>query len=257
MRNPRQTFGTISGFFDCQATTPETNFEELRSRGCESIISGIPHSLGFHLVAGNQVLNSTVDEKTVSNFTQTMSYQDGVVQWKYTWAPRNMSVRFDVEMTSFMHRTRPNVAASELRVTPRGGNCNVSIVDLIDGRSAVRSSLGEKGMSDSSDTFRYVSNHPEGLPTVTAWTLSKSNVSNGYTVESSRRATAIETSSDMSIGQEWDVALVDEETAVFQKFIGLATSDKFVDPRSTAIFESHEAFVGTRSSKSIGMLGIT
>jgi trehalose/maltose hydrolase-like predicted phosphorylase len=192
--------------------------------------------LGLHLVVGDQVLNSTVDKRTISNFQQTMSYRDGVVNWKYTWSPRvegDKNVKFDIEMTSFMHRTRPNVAASELKVTPRGGNYNVTIVDLLDGRSAVRSSLSEKSASvypeiPLPENTIWISNHPEGLPDIKAWTFSIANISNGYTVESSRRrSTVLEASDDMSIGQEWDVNLVDDNVAVFHKFVGVASSDKY------------------------------
>lgn len=236
MRNPRQTFGTVSGFFDCQATTPETNFEELRARGCESIIAGTPHPLGLHLVVGDQVLNSTVDEKEIEDFDMSMSYQDGVVSWKYTWMPKNESVKFDIEIMSFMHRTRPNVAATQMKVTPRGGSYNARIVDLLDGRSAVRSSLVDKGTRDDldgiqgfNDTTIWVSNRPEGLPNVTATTVSTIYLPGNVDLRSRRRARSVEedTGSSMSIGQEWDVNLLDGETAVFYKFVGIASTDKF------------------------------
>lgn len=248
MRNPRQTFGTISGFFDCQATTPDTNFEELRARGCESIIAGTPHALGLHLVVGGQVLNSTVDKSEIEDFEQSMSYEDGVASWKYTWTPKmpkNESVKFDIEMASFMHRTRPNVAATELKVTPRGGNYNVSVVDLLDGRSAVRSFLANKGTRDDPDdihgfrkgTTIWVSNHPEGLPNVTATTVSTVHLTGNAVLQSRRRAKSVEadTGSDMSIGQEWDVHLLEGKTAAFYKYVGMASTDKFTSRLAEAV----------------------
>jgi trehalose/maltose hydrolase-like predicted phosphorylase len=241
LRNPRQTFSTISGFYDCQDSTLETNFEELRGRGCESVIAGTPHPLGLLLRAGNQVLNSDINWNTISNFQQTMRFRDGIEEWKYTWSPQNTDVQFDVEYKTFMHRTRPNVAATEMCVTPRGGNFNASIIDLLDGRSAVRSSLVRKEMPSNSTSI-YVANHPNGVPGIQAWIFSNTNVSNGYADESSRRrATDLEATSDMSISQEWDVELVDGETAVFHKYVGLASSDKFSDPESTACYESARA----------------
>jgi len=87
-----------------------------------------------------------------------------------------------------------------------------------------------------------VANYPDGVPGTQAWIFSNMNVLNGYADESSRRrATDLEATSDMSISQEWDVKLVDGETAVFHKYVGLASSDKFSDPESTAFYESARA----------------
>jgi trehalose/maltose hydrolase-like predicted phosphorylase len=232
--NDRQTFSTVSGFYDCQDTTPGYNYKELRDRGCESVISGIPHPVGLHLVVGDQILNSTVDKNSISNFSQTMDFRNGVLSWTYTWAPNKTKISFDIEYEAFMSRARLNIGATRLRVTPHGGNYNASIIDLLDGRSAVRSSLGKRGMYPDLTSI-YVSIHPDGLPNVTAWTISSTNVSNGYTDESSRRlATNTGSNSSMSIGQEWDARLVEGETATFEKLVGIASTDKFQDPESTA-----------------------
>jgi trehalose/maltose hydrolase-like predicted phosphorylase len=235
--NDRQTFSTVSGFHDCQDTTPGYNYKELRDRGCESVISGIPYPMGLHLAVGDQILNSTVDKDSISNFSQTMNFRNGVPSWSYTWSPNDTQVSFDIEYEVFMSRVRPNIGGTRLRVTPRGGNYNASIIDLLDGRSAVRSSLGKKGMYPDMCSI-YVSNHPDGLPNVTAWTISSTNVSNGYMDESTRRlATNTGSDSSMSIGQEWDVRLAEGETATFEKLVGIASTDKFQDPESTVRFE--------------------
>jgi trehalose/maltose hydrolase-like predicted phosphorylase len=190
-------------------------------------------------VVGDHVLNSTVDRKTISDFTATWRLQDGITQWSYLWSPNNTNMAFDVQHTAFMSRDNPNGGAVELQVTPRGGNYNASIIDLLDGRSAQRSRLVEKGML--AETQIFVGVHPEGLPNVTAFIVSTAEVSNGYTVESSRRmvtTTGYKNENNMTIGQEWDVQLIDGETAVFQKFIGVASSDKFEQPRVCATASS-------------------
>jgi len=193
--------------------------------------------MGLHLVAGDQILNSTVDKNSISNFSHTRQFRNGVLSWTYTWTPNNTKVSFNIEYEAFMSRARPNIGATRLRVTPRGGNYNASIIDLLDGRSAVRSSLGKKGMYPDMTSI-YVSNHPDGLPNVTAWTISSTNVSNGYTDDSTRRlATNTGSNSSMSIGQEWDVRLVEGETATFEKLVGIASTDKFEDAESTALLE--------------------
>lgn len=243
LKNLRQTIATVSGFYDCQPTTPGKNYPELQQLGCESVISGTPHPLALNLVVGDQVLNSSVAPIAISNFRQAVMFRDGLIQWNYTWSPSNTNVWFDIEFTALVDRVRPNVASTQLRVTPRGGSCNASVIDLLDGRSAVRSFLGEKGMYDSSTSI-YVSNHPDGLPGVEAWTVSTANVSNGYTVESSRRmATIPDDDSNAAIGQQWDVQLVDSETTVFEKFVGVASTDKFSSPESQAYIASVNASI--------------
>lgn len=234
--NDRQTFATISGFFDAQRNTTRTNYAPLLEEGWESVISGIPCPLSLNLVVEDQVLNSTVDPATISNFVQSWNLRDGLTQWSYTWSPNN--ARFDIEYIASISRDNPNKGAVELRVTPLGGNYNASIVDLLDGRCAQRSHLVEKAILPYMDQI-YVGVHPEGLPNVTAFIISTADVSNGHTVESSRRTATAE--NDMTIGQEWDVNLIDGETAIFRKFVGVASSDKFQQPRLIANDSSTKA----------------
>lgn len=237
----RQTFSTVSGFYDCQPTTPGVNYPELQKYGCESVISGTPYPLSLHLVVGNHVLNSTVDPASIHNYKQILRFRDGLTQWRFTWSPSKSNMSFDIAFDSFMSRVRPNVAATQLRVTPRGGNHKAIIVDLLDGRSAKRSFLGQKGMSPNSTSI-YVSNHPDGLPNVEAWTVSTTNVANRYTNKTSRRrAVFYGNGSSMTIGQQWDARLINGETATFQKFVGIASTDKFEDAAFTARSASNQA----------------
>jgi trehalose/maltose hydrolase-like predicted phosphorylase len=46
----------------------------------------------------------------------------------------------------------------------------------------------------------------------------------------------------MTIGQQWDIHLVEGETAIFEKFVGIASTDKFPDAETTAREESLRAF---------------
>ncbi|KAH8665973.1 glycosyl hydrolase family 65 central catalytic domain-containing protein [Tricladium varicosporioides] len=238
--NRRQAFATISGFYDCQDTTPGTNYPELQGRGCESVISGIPHPLALNLRVGNETLDATVDNTTISNFNEVLSFKDGTTKWTYTWCPKITHASFDIEYTTFASRVRPNVAATQLRVTLRGETILANIIDSFDGRSALRSFLGEKSLYDNSTTM-YISNHPDGLPETTAWTISSANISNGFTDEESRRETTIIDDNSMSIGQEWDVKFENGKTATFEKFVGAASSDKFDNPRQTALDASKTA----------------
>jgi trehalose/maltose hydrolase-like predicted phosphorylase len=240
--NIRQTFSTVSGFYDCQPQTARTNFEWLRDRGCESVISGLPHPMGIYLTIGNETLDSTVNKDTISNFTQTLSFRDGTVSWSYTWSPIYTDIRYDIKLSSIVSRDIRNVAATQLFVTPRGGNSTASVADFIDGREGVRSFLGTKG-ADADTGSIYVSVHPEGLPNVTAWLVSTMNLSRGYVDESSGRIISGSDINDtMSISQMWDAQLVDGETAIFEKFIGISSTDGFpMDAEEVALNASTTA----------------
>jgi trehalose/maltose hydrolase-like predicted phosphorylase len=236
--NDRQTFAGIAGYFDCQPETKGYNYQELQDRGCESVISGVPHPLAINLVFGDQVLNSTVDKSTISKFTQTLRFTEGHTRWDYTWSPMGTNISFDISYATFASKLRPNVFTTQLHVTPQGGGAQVTVVDLLDGRSAVRSDLGEKGIDGKSI---YVSNHPWGLPDITAWSFSTLVSDKLTNLEPQQMTPNLESVSDMSVSQQWDANLINGMTAVFTKFAGVASSDKFDDPRSTALGASIQA----------------
>lgn len=227
MDNERQTFSTVSGFYDCQPQTARTNFGWLRDRGCESVISGLPHSMGIYLTVGNETLDATVNKNTISDFTQRLSFRDGTVSWRYTWSPIYTNIRYDVEMLSIVSRDKRNIAATQMSVTPRGGDSNVSIADFIDGRGGVRSFLGTKGLDANTGSI-HVSVHPNGLPDVTAWLVSTMDISRGYVTESSGKMIPDSAlNNTMSVGKAWNAQLIEGETAIFTKFIGISSTDGF------------------------------
>ncbi|TVY51212.1 Acid trehalase, partial [Lachnellula cervina] len=230
-KSQRLAFSGLAGFYDCQNDVGGTNYPELNDRGCESIISGIPYFYAIHLRVAGQTLNATVDEADITNYTTTLSMRDGLRTWKYTWSPKDTNVSFDCEYTALADRARPNVAATQVRVTPRGGNVNASIIDKLDGRSAVRSSLVKKGMDN--DSSIYVANHANGRPEMKAWMFSKMNIS-GTNGSSRRESLFLDDSNDMSIGQEWDISFFDGEPVVFTKFVGVADSNHFSNAEQTA-----------------------
>jgi trehalose/maltose hydrolase-like predicted phosphorylase len=180
-----------------------------------------------------------VDFTAADRFKTKLHYTEGLNDWSLTWYPRGLNISLDIEMISHANKRRFNIAGTQLLVTARGGNVKVSVTDILDGKSALRSYLGEKGLSDNSTI--YISVHPQGLPNVTAWLVSTANVSNGLTDESSRREIT-DPGNDMTIGQQWDVHLIENQTAIFEKFVGIASTDKFSDAERKAREESSRAF---------------
>lgn len=240
--NPRQSFAGVTGFLDRQANTTETNYPELLLRGDESVISGIPHFSDISVTVGEQVLNSTVDSATISNFTSSMNFKDATKHWSFTWTPSlNSRSSFKVDYTMFVSRARINVAATQLVVTPLNGTReNITITDILDGRSAVRSFLGQKGTYTDTDSI-YVSNHPNGLEDISAWTVSTTDFSSGQSNYISPRAIVYPNENSMTIGQEWTLELKPGQPSTFHKFVGVASTDKFPDAQFSATQASRNA----------------
>ena len=178
---------------------------ELIPRGCESVISGTPYPLTLTITVDGQVLNSTVSNDTTSNYSQTLSFKDGLNNISYTWSPENTDgVSFDIEYVVFASRNRPNIGATQLQVTPRGDSPNFTIIDLLDGRSAVRFFLGKKVLVLDTPSI-FMSNHPDGLPNTEAFIVSTANVSKWlYNCELAKRYYGYGSDNEMAIGQEWD-----------------------------------------------------
>lgn len=230
--NPRQTFCTVSGFFNSQKNTTRTNFPELLLKGGESVIAGIPNWPNLIIEVGGAVLNASVDNSTISGFKSTRSLKTGLQTWNYTWTPSsNMGIAISYEM--FMDRSNPNVAAIRLSVTP-SSSINATITDLIDGRGAVRSDPHAIGALDNSSTiFSAVS--PHWLGNITAWIYSTVN-GEGLDVSASRNASSsfYLPSNDSTIARSWDVTLAGGSVTTFSKYVGIASSDGFDDPQSVA-----------------------
>ncbi|TGO26321.1 hypothetical protein BPAE_0062g00420 [Botrytis paeoniae] len=239
--NPRQSFAGIIGFFDRQHNTTETNYPELLDRGDESVISGIPHFTDISVTVGDQVLNATVDLATISNFSSSLNLMNATASWSYTWTPNlNGSLSFGIEYMAFISAARVNVAAVQLTVTPlNNATENITITDILDGRSAVRSFLGQKGHDNAASI--YVSNHPNGLQDVSAWTYSTAKLSNSSLSSVSPRSIVSPKNNSMTIGQEWNLELQSGSPITFQKFVGIASTDKFPNAQTTAAQASDNA----------------
>ncbi|CAD6446668.1 0c496204-b818-41cf-b582-cc5a1e979571 [Sclerotinia trifoliorum] len=238
--NPRQTFSGIVGFFDRQHNTTATNYPELLDRGDESVISGIPHFTDIYFTVGEQVLNATVDLATITDYSSSLNLMDATARWSYTWTPIvNGSSSFEIEYLAFISAARINVAAIQLNVTPLNGTTEkVTITDSLDGRSAVRSFLGQKGNDAASI---YVSNHPNGLQNVSAWTVSTANFSSSNTNSISPRSIVYPNDDTMTIGQEWEFDLKSGQPVTFHKFVGIASTDKYPNAQLIASQASRNA----------------
>ncbi|QSZ36769.1 hypothetical protein DSL72_006652 [Monilinia vaccinii-corymbosi] len=232
----RISFSTISGFYDvepAQIPPQGTNYPWLNQYGWESFISGIPHPTGIIFSFGSNVLDATVGNTSISNFSSKISFQTGLAEWKYTWSPTTHST-FDVSYAAFFSRERPNVVTVKATIIA-STDVEGQVTDLLDGRSAVRSTLSSKGLDENGTTI-YSAVNPDNLPDITGFVASGVNFTNGYTDTSSRTIACGDyiSSNNKTIGQSFSISLKAGETAVFYKYVGIASTDKFKDAESVA-----------------------
>ncbi|KAE9378090.1 carbohydrate-binding module family 32 protein [Stipitochalara longipes BDJ] len=230
----RIAFSTISGFYDVQQNGSGTNYPWLNQYGWESFISGIPHPTAIVFAFGDNYLDATVKNTTLSDFLSKITFKTGVGDWEYTWNPPNSAASFNVSYTVIFSRVRPNVLAVKASITP-SNDISGTVTDLLDGRSAARSYLNDKGMDTNGSTI-YTSVHPNGLANITGYVVSGANFSNAYTNVSSRAAGSglYVPKNDTTISQAYTINLKKGETATFYKYVGVASNDKFFDAEATA-----------------------
>ena len=233
----RQTFGTVSGFFDRQPTTNGTNFPWLSQYGWDSAISGIPSwtPLILELPSGDYLsANTSVSE--LSNVALTQDFRNGLVRWQYTWSPPNGS-SLNISYTAFADKLHINRACVQLQVEP-SEDFNVTITNVLDGSTALRANLKDRGIDGN---FIYSAVSPVGVDEVTAWVYAS--------MESSVRLTNLKPStpkpyisaSPASVAQSASVFLKAGETTTITKYVGVASADGFQDPQNQAKSAMSEA----------------
>lgn len=238
--SPRISFSTISGFYDIQPNGTGTNYPWLNQYGYESFISGIPHSTGIIFAFGDDYLDATASNTTISNFRSSISFKSGVASWSYTWSPVDTTVHFNISFITLFSRVRPNVIAVQANITA-SQDISGNVTDLLDGRSAMRTYLAGKGSTDNCTIYSAV--HPNDLASVTAYVVSTAEFGNPFTNLSSRSLAAGKYVSlnESTIGQAFNINLKAGQQATFTKYVGIASTDKFSEAQSVASQASIDA----------------
>lgn len=238
--NRRQTFATISGFWNSQPNTDATNFEWLYQFGGESVISGVPHWGGLTVEASNgEVLDASVPSSQISNFSSTMDFKAGVLTWNYTWTPGN-AAPISIEYTTFAHKLYVNQAVVQLRLTSTT-DTNVTVLDVLEGDCAVRTDFVDTG-SEASNATIWSAVRPSGISNVTAYIYSTLAGDGVSTTQVTTNGSFIGTNQS-SIAQSAQISLKGQTTTVITKYIGAASTDAFSDPQSVAQEASASASV--------------
>ena len=232
--NTRRAFATISGFWDRQATTNGTNYAYLLQYGDESVISGVPHWGALTIVLENgRFLDATVHPSALSNHMTHWDYEQGVLSWSYKWSPRtSQGLSFDIKYSLFASKLHVNEAFVDLQVVP-SRDCKVSIVNILDGRSAIRTTFVGSG-TDGKSIFSAVS--PNGVKNVTAYIYASMAGSNGVDMSSLKQVSDAPYigKNDSTIAQAVTANLKAGQTTRVTKYVGGATTDGFPNPKAQA-----------------------
>ncbi|KAJ5295041.1 hypothetical protein PENANT_c037G03520 [Penicillium antarcticum] len=229
----RQSFATVSGFFDSQPTLNGSNFPWLSQYGGDSVISGVPHWSGLILDLGNDTyLDAKVDNKTISNFRSTFDFKAGVLIWSYKWTPEGDKGSFQITYRLFAHKLYVNQAVVDMEIVP-STESQATVVNVMDGASAVRTEFVETG-EDNGAIFSAV--RPIGIANVTAYIYTNMTGSSNVDL-SSRKIVSNKPyihANQSSIAQGVNVKFQPGKAVRITKFVGGASTDAFSDPKKTA-----------------------
>jgi trehalose/maltose hydrolase-like predicted phosphorylase len=211
--------------------SPEANHALQNQYGWESIISGIPHWAAIVLDLGESAyLDAATNASEISNFTSTLDMKNGVLSWAYVWTPPD-ATSFNISYQLFAHKVNVNQAFVQLNVTAAEA-ANITIANVLNGDCAVRAQPADKG-SDSGMIYSSVS--PDGLDNITGVVYAGMAVSGAIasaTMDNLKRPYVGNNESSIATG--YSISLPAGQTVTFTKFVGVASSDGFEDPRETA-----------------------
>jgi trehalose/maltose hydrolase-like predicted phosphorylase len=232
----RQTFATIASFWDSDSTGV-------------SLVSGIPHWAGIYMTVNGHKLTSTTPISEISNFSSQLDMKRGLMNWRFNWTPTQSSVSYAITYEMLVHRLHINQALVKMTVTS-SETSTVDFINAIQGDCAVRSTFVESGTDGN---LLYTAVQPIGVSNVTAYTYSSLIGSPGLAsspvVVGPSELIGFNAS---SIGQSYKQQLAAGKTFTLIKYVGIASSDAFEDPKLTAkhavVEAAHNGYTASRAS---------
>ncbi|GAA5880894.1 hypothetical protein JCM3774_003235 [Rhodotorula dairenensis] len=229
---PRQTAATVAGFYDQQPETAGTNFAQT---GGQQPISTLPTWSTILVTVNNQTFSQTTDASEISNWSQSMSVQDGLVQTKYDWTPggSNSSTKITLSYTIFAHKVIPTLGAVYLSVSGLTNQTQVAFTDVLDGRGAWRTDAVSQGPVPNTTHTIHSAVRPNGISNVTAFEVSlfdSWSSTKGWSIDSgancaqngalsSNASTASQCYRPMHVPADGKIVVV--------KYVGIASSDAY------------------------------
>jgi trehalose/maltose hydrolase-like predicted phosphorylase len=235
--NEHVTFSTVAGFFDRQLTTSFAAYPWLHQYGWESAISGIPAWGSIVLDLGNSIyLDGTIDETELSDITLQQNFQQGFASYSYTWTSAKLAGEtLLISYLVFADKSYPNRAHVQMRLASSHA-MQVKAVNIIDGSTALRTDPAQNGVDGQ---FIYTVVQPNGVNNVTAWIYSTLE---GPGVNASTLSRITDepyiSNNPSTIAQMVNISLEPQQPVSVTKYVAIATTDAFTDPKAQARNES-------------------
>ncbi|GAA5820821.1 hypothetical protein JCM3770_000353 [Rhodotorula araucariae] len=166
---PRQAAAMVAGFYDQQNETAGTNFGQ---EGGQQPISTLPTWSSLYFTVNNQTYSTATPDAQISNWTQSMSIQDGVVRTSLDWTPEGATEAIHLTYTILAHRVEPNIGAVRLTVEGLNENMQVAFTDVFDGAGAWRTDFVSSGPVPNTTNTLHTAVRPVGISNVTAYEVS-------------------------------------------------------------------------------------
>lgn len=184
------------------------------SLATEGFLASIPNWSELSVSVGDQSYNGSTSESNISNYSQSLSLQNGVVSTNVTWSPTE-DTQLQLNYTVLAHRARPNVGIVRLDITSQEAT-TVNITDLLNSKGAVGTAFLASG-SDTGSIWTGVSALGSNNTVFEYSTLGFSNYSSVNI--------STESNSTQSISQTVPVELSPNTTFTVIKYVGIASSD--------------------------------
>ncbi|KAK9446472.1 glycosyl hydrolase family 65 central catalytic domain-containing protein [Limtongia smithiae] len=240
--SPRFTGAYIAGFWNLQADTPATNFPELLERGGESVISTVPIWANLFVGVDGTYYGVGVNASHVQNYSQSLSLKHGIVETKLKWLPDGSEAKaVNLSYEILAHRKIPTLAMIKLDIVC-SENTTIKIADVLDGQGSYRTEFFESGYSTRDNTGMWTSVSPTGLPNTVAYEYSHLGFSDDKAVNFDYKSNYSYASDDAAtISQEFEVTLEAGKEFTVYKFVGVASTDAYANPKRVAEYTARVA----------------
>lgn len=223
------------GFYDSQPNTTGTNFPQ--GNNTEQPISTLPTWSSLYLTLGNSTYSPATPVEEISNWEQSMSIENGLVETSLTWTPAGMQP-VNLTYTTFAHRTKPHLGVMRLDVKGLTNTAAVSITDLLDGAGSWRTDFADKGLVNSTNQTIYTAVRPVGISNITAYEVSKLVIwpeSLSFNESDSCIGSALSANAS-TISRCYTLSSTpNNQTLTAVKYVGIASTDASADPYRTAL----------------------
>ncbi|KAL8276477.1 hypothetical protein RQP46_011127 [Phenoliferia psychrophenolica] len=240
----RFTAAMVAGFYDSQENTTGTNFPQT---GGEQPISTLPTWSSLYLTINGETYDVSTPTSEISNWTQSMSIEDGVVQTRLAWTPAGSASPLNLLYTIFAHRTLPNLGVVRLDVEGLVQGQNVSVTDVLDGMGSWRTTPVAAGIVSNYSNTIFSAVAPNGISNVTAYETSLAVLYPfSSTVTTSPSCYSNLSTSPSTASQCYTISVPTNGKISAIKYVGIASSDAFAGVEfTTALHASrHGNFTG-------------